>query len=312
MSKKRTGGGRFDPSEETVYFAAGNIDRTAAWLPLHRFSLMATNDLFGSDSELVRRVSQPGHCLLLDSGIFWLTNKHMREHEGMTMNEALSLPPGEIDGFDELWDAYTRLVATHQSDLWGYIELDQGGAENKRKTRAKLEALGLVPIPVYHPLNDGWDYFDELCSEYDRICVGNVVQADAATRKHLIQTVWERHRKYPDVWIHLLGITPSQVCTAYPPNSTDSATFTYSMTYGAGTTPFATSMNSPAGRLGRRYSYMPAEDTAAPGGLRDAACFLAAHASFMTTNWRNQQRHFEETFGQPILPPVDEREGVRL
>ena len=60
-----------------------------------------------------------------------------------------------------------------------------------------LEQMGLRPIPVYHPFNDGWDYFDYLAERYDRICFGNVVQADRETRKRLVATAWERHRKYP-------------------------------------------------------------------------------------------------------------------
>ena len=62
----------------------------------------------------------------------------------------------------------------------------------------QAESLGLKPIPVYHPLLDGWDYFDELAAQYDRICFGNIVQAPAATRIRLLHTLWERHRRYPD------------------------------------------------------------------------------------------------------------------
>ena len=61
------------------------------------------------------------------------------------------------------------------------VEVDQGGRENKIKTRARLEKMGLRPIPVYHPLNDGWDYFDYLAENYDRICMGNVVNAEASS-----------------------------------------------------------------------------------------------------------------------------------
>ena len=102
------------------------------------------------------------------------------------------------------------------SRLWGYIELDQGGAVHKRRTRTALEQAGLAPIPVYHPFNDGWDYFDELCARYDRICVGNVVQAPRAIRCRIFATVWERQRAYPDVWIHYLGVTPTPTQIAYP------------------------------------------------------------------------------------------------
>ena len=49
------------------------------------------------------------------------------------------------------------------------------GAEVATATPAHAE--GLAPMPVYHPLNDGWDYYDELAGSHDRVCIGNLVQA---------------------------------------------------------------------------------------------------------------------------------------
>ncbi len=310
--KKKTGGGMFDPSEEVIYFAAGNMFSERSGVAIPRYSLIATNDLMNNKSgqrDLFNRLDDPENRLLLDSGIFWLTNKHKREHPPMTMDEALSLPPGAIDGFDLLWETYTKLVTQFEDRLWGYIELDQGGAENKKKTRAKLEGIGLRPIPVYHPLNDGWDYFDELCQGYDRICVGNVVQANYADRRALLHMIWERHRRYPDVWIHLLGVTPDAMCTVYPANSTDSATFAYSLKFGANTTPFSTGMNGRIGRLDRSFSYLTDTDNEVPGAVEDGVRFLVAHASFMQQSWRTQQRDLEAVLGHPPLPPVHPKEA---
>jgi hypothetical protein len=50
-------------------------------------------------------------------------------------------------------------ATTYADRLSGYTELDQGGRDHKRRTRTRLHDLGLNPIPVYHPFNDGWDYF---------------------------------------------------------------------------------------------------------------------------------------------------------
>jgi hypothetical protein len=161
-----------------------------------------------------------------------LATQHADAH-GMTMNEALGLAPTDIDGFDQLFDAYVRTVQRYERTLWGYIEIDQGGCANKRKTRARLEAMGLRPIPVYHPLNDGWDYFDELAQQYDRICLGNVVMASSEQRKRLLSTVWERRRKYPHLWIHALGMTPNDVGVAYPMNSFDSSAWLSGVRYGS-------------------------------------------------------------------------------
>lgn len=57
---------------------------------------------------------------------------------------------------------YVEIIRKFENDAWGCIEIDQGGRENKIKTRAMLEGMGLRPIPVYHPFLDGWDYFDYL------------------------------------------------------------------------------------------------------------------------------------------------------
>lgn len=306
---KATGGGRFEALEEPIYFAAGNNIELIA--DIHPWSLMAVNDMGGKGGidNLEYRL-QIGNKVMLDSGIFWLTNRHKRAHKGMTMDEALSLAPDQIDGFEDLFDAYVGLVRRFEDRLWGYVELDQGGAVNKRKTRALLEGMGLTPMPVYHPLNDGWDYFDELCEGYDRICVGNIVQADMTTRKHLMATLWERHRRYPHVWIHALGMTPNELITVYPTNSCDSASYTYSVKYGAESVPFSLSMLDAFGRLPKSYSYQTGNDDGGKG--RDKGLeFLASNAVFLVAVWRRQLADVAELFDHPWLPPADDREGVR-
>ena len=112
----------------------------------------------------------------------------------MTMDEVLSMAPEKLDGFDSLFDKYVRIIKEIGEESWGYIEIDQGGKDNKIKTRDRLHKLGFNPIPVYHPLVDGWDYFDYLAERYDRICLGNIVQAQNETRKRLLATMWERKR----------------------------------------------------------------------------------------------------------------------
>jgi hypothetical protein len=314
---KLTGGGKYDPFEEPVYFLAGhNITEVAE---VHRWNLIAANDIQGDldvtkegfgGRELSQRSMQGK--VLFDSGIFWLTQRHMKAHPGMTMDQALSLPPDEVDGFDALWDVYVKVVQTFEDRLWGYIELDQGGAVNKRKTRAKLEAMGLRPIPVYHPLNDGWDYFDELCSEYDRICLGNIVQANAKTRRHLLATLWERKRRYPNVWVHVLGLTPNELLTVYPTNSCDSSSWVFAVRYGAQNAPGAHAMGDAFGKFTTGFSYDPALDRMDMGGQRRGVHFLASEAFFMQAVMRRQAADVQEVFDTELWPPVDEREKVRL
>ena len=217
--------GSWSDAERNVYFLACNADQVDDILVpgglIHDFLLMAVNEINESAEQVLENSYQLGAKWFIDSGIFNLTNEHMRAH-GITMDAALGLAPEEIDGFDELFARYVDILSRWKDRCWGYIELDQGGRENKIRTRARLEKLGFNPIPVYHPFNDGWDYFDYLAERYDRICVGNVVQAQSPVRKRLLATMWERKQKYPKLWIHLLGLTPNQFLNAYPIDSGDS------------------------------------------------------------------------------------------
>lgn len=228
-----TGGGRFDPEEGFTFFVAGvNINNAAHF---HPWTLMAVNDLMsdGGISELRARTEPPDAKLFLDSGIFWLSSRHAQRHD-LTFYEALTVLPTEIDGFDKLLARYIEIVKEFEGDLWGYVEPDQGGVDAKRATRRALEAQGLAPIPVYHPLTDGWDYFDELADGYDRIAIGNVVMADKAVRRGILTTIWERRRRHGKrLWLHALGYTPNQLFDAYPINSSDSSSHVYALRYGA-------------------------------------------------------------------------------
>jgi hypothetical protein len=253
VTVKNTGGGTFDPSARPLYFAAGtNWTGNAVRWPRH--VLVAVNDILNpaDEQKLLVQHLDDGRIVLLDSGIFWLTNQHKRAH-GVTMDEALALPPEEIDGFDELFTRYVQVVKRYGDRLWGWTELDQGGAVNKRRTRARLEAEGITPIPVYHPLNDGWDYFDELAAGYDRMCFGNIVQASRPSRVRLLHTMWERHRAYPDLWIHILGLTANEWCMSVPPDSCDSSTWLSPLRWPAVRT--ETAMLRKTRDLGARFSY---------------------------------------------------------
>jgi hypothetical protein len=212
---------------------AANIE-TLIHVPLDESAdlLLAVNEFLAKDCtrSLDELLVVQRRNVFLDSGVYWLSTQHALEH-GVSMDEALSLAPEKVSHFDELFDCYVDTVRRYGEHLWGYIEIDQGGRENKKRTRARLEALGLAPIPVYHPLNDGWDYFDELASQYDRICLGNVVRSHGQQRKRLLATAWERRRKYPHLWIHALGLTPNETTIAYPMNSCDSSTWITNVRY---------------------------------------------------------------------------------
>jgi len=222
----RTGGGKYDPQKKHLYFIASNPStfKFSEGKTYNYNRLIAVNELQDVYAEFFDgMVNEPG-LVFLDSGVFSLASRHAKRH-GITHDEALKTPIDSLDGFQDLFDRYIRLVTTYEDRLWGYVEIDAGGTEQKRITRAKLEGMGLRPIPVYHPLNDGWDYFDELASKYDRICVGNIVQASRYVRLRIMATIHARKQAYPNLWIHLLGMTPNEWANAYPMESMDSSSW---------------------------------------------------------------------------------------
>jgi len=217
----------------------------------HQYLLIGAERINESWYEILERFFDQGKRIFLDSGIFVLTNNHKRAHN-MTMNEALALHPTEIEGFDWLWDRYTTLVNRYGDRFWGYTELDQGGREAKKETRKRLHDLGIFPMPVYHPLNDGWDYFDELAETHERIAFGNIVQAHYSLRKRLVATVYERKRAYPDLWVHLLGFTPNQWLNGMPVESCDSSSWMESLRWRPQR---ENAMLEPVGLLPRNFMY---------------------------------------------------------
>lgn len=283
-------GGQWDPNEQSLYFIASNVNSLIQGAQSCNYLLIAVNEIStDEDVQWIKRWCGEGKRVFIDSGVFNLTNEHARKHD-IRMDEALALAPEEIDGFDQLFKNYCNLIADLSDICWGYIEIDQGGRDNKIKTRARLESLGFSPIPVYHPLNDGWDYFDELAQQYDRICFGNVVQADRETRKRLLATAWDRRRKYPKLWIHILGLTPNEILNAYPVNSCDSSTWLslvrWPDSHRARSALCSFSAMSP------HLSYNLKADADAENGHKKARRLGGYDAHFITQNWRALQNEY--------------------
>lgn len=221
---KRTAG-RFDPHSPTLYFLATNPDILNGIKNTHKELLVAVNEL-KSDASLraFESMIDAGVNLFIDSGVFNLAMEHAKAHN-ISHDEALKTPLEKLEGFDELFARYKTIANKYQDKIWGLIEVDLGGRDQKRQTRTLLEDAGIRPIPVYHPLNDGWDYFDELAKGYDRVCVGNIVQASGYVRKRIIATLFERRKQYPGLWIHLLGYSPNEWLNAFPMNSCDASSW---------------------------------------------------------------------------------------
>lgn len=294
-------GGNFDPTDRLIYFVASHADVLRNASKCHNYVLIAVNELMSERYvEMMEKWLDAGVRVFLDSGVFWLTNEHVRAHPGMRMDQALQLPPNEIDGFDVLFNRYVDLARRFGDRLWGYIELDQGGRENKVKTRTMLEDMGLAPIPVYHPFNDGWDYFDQLAETYDRVCFGNVVQASRDERKRLVATAWERHRKYPDLWIHLLGLTPNELLNAFPCDSADSSSWLTPIRWAMGGR--ETSALKSFSEMPREFTYVLGSDADGDRGRNKAYAMAAMMGNFMQRNWRYHHERLHDYLGLETYP----------
>lgn len=298
---KSTGGGTFDPKEANVYFIASGTGRLACAEPAYDHLLIAVNELEGENAvNQIEAWCDRGKKVFIDSGIFHLTQQHAKTH-GCTMDRALAMPPDEIDGFSDLLERYVEIYRRLGDKCWGFIELDQGGRDNKIKTRSRLESMGLRPIPVYHPFNDGWDYFDYLAERYDRICFGNVVQADRETRKRLVATAWQRHRKYPHLWIHLLGLTPNEWLNAMPINSGDSSSWLVGIRWSASHKERSMLKSCSTMPVGFRYALGSEADS--PVGHHKAVELAAYQARINMMNWRNHMSRLQQ-LGCEIYPPI--------
>lgn len=277
-------GGRWDPKENNAYFIASNINILEKSDGAHDYLLAAVNEIkTQKDIDQIERWCDEGRRLFIDSGVFNLANTHAKTHN-MPMDVALGLAPEKIDGFDKLFDAYCSLITRLGDKVWGYIEIDQGGRANKIKTRARLEAMGFNPISVYHPFNDGWDYFDHLGENYDRICFGNVVQANRSTRLRLLATAWERRRKYPNLWIHMLGMTPNEWLLGFPVNSCDSSSWLTLFRWPASARTWVAL--KAFGAMDPNFTFQIGADPEGPKGHQKATRLAGYEARFVLENWR--------------------------
>lgn len=228
MPKIKTGG--IERKEDYILFLACTMELKNFDGSRYRHKLTSLLDMSEGHESHFRSHIERGDQMFLDSGVFGLTNNYKRMH-GCTMDEALKVPPEKMDGYDKLWNRYIAFNKEWGDKLWGYVELDLGGVATKRKTRQKLHDLGLSPIPVFHPLNDGWDYFHELAENYDRICLGNLVQANKAVRVAIMAKAYALKQKYPGLWIHCLGVGYCDLCTAFPFESFDASSWSSPLRY---------------------------------------------------------------------------------
>lgn len=211
-------------SEANVFFSAIVMSHFKIVKDLNSWLLLSVPDICMSPDgvELVKAYSKGGSNLLIDSGIFGLAATAAKA-KGISHVEGLMTPPTEIVGWDKFIGNWKSLISEVKNNCWGYIEIDLGGTKQKIETRKMLEADGFKPIPVIHPMSDGWDYFDEMANKYDRLAIGNLVQSNARTRYHILKTVHQRRQGKGVKWIHALGITASPLWLSAPTESCDSS-----------------------------------------------------------------------------------------
>ncbi|MCA1419468.1 hypothetical protein [Bradyrhizobium sp. BRP23] len=287
-------GGNWNAEAWPIYFIASEPKTLAHANTVNKHLLVAVNEIHTDEHfGMLDTFIANGCDVFIDSGVYNLATEHARAHR-MSMDRALSLAPDEIDGFTDLFDKYVSIVRRLDHQVWGYIEIDQGGRDNKIRTRTKLEEMGLRPVPVYHPFNDGWDYFDYLAERYDRICFGNVVQADIETRRRLVATAWERRRKYPKLWIHALGLTASEMTAAWPLNSCDSSTWLAAVRWGRH---FATVANKRCWHIGNGFNYLPSERRDAPMGHQKSRTMCGYEAHFVSRTMKQMIAESRQAVG---------------
>lgn len=246
--------GNWSPSDDRIVFAPGNFGGTQAIFsgrsidavkgtpiePLWHLALKVSKqmnklisvlDLSTTNwqEQLQMNLTYCGR-VFLDSGVFGLAMRHAKLH-GLTHNEALNVPIDQIDGWSEFFELYVAICTHYKDSLWGYVELDLGGTDQKIKTRALLESKGLAPIPVWHPLTDGLEYGKMLMQTYERICVGNLVKSDEDTRRTVLRMVAHVKGSNRLPWVHALGLAPVSYAACFPINSLDAITWISALMY---------------------------------------------------------------------------------
>lgn len=129
------------------------------------------------------------------------------------------------------------------------------------------------------------------------------MQADRPTRKRLLATAWERRRRYPDLWIHVLGLTPNEISNAYPVGSADSSAWLSGVRW-AGTHKFRAA-GAGVGVMPLNMRYLLGSDDADRDAMK-ARHFCAYEAWALERNWRRLLADIEAEAGCDYRLPLKE------
>lgn len=275
-------GGRWDIKSSPLFFLV--IPHMGYKLYYHKQWLIPAN-IIGrhvATEHFEQYTENPTLDILLDSGAFTTASTYARK-SGIPLGEAFKIPPAQLPGYNELLALYTKVVKQRGHLLWGYIELDLGSTADRDALRAQQADDGIVPIPVYHPLTDPYEYFDQLASTHDRVCIGGIVGAEPnAKRIALADIAYRRNRRYPHVWLHALGQEPSPLLTAFEYNSADTSGWASPFMYGTGD---ANAALRATGLLDSRFI----ADLAVNGGVAEQTRQLSEYNGWLGTAlaWRD-------------------------
>ena len=144
--------------------------------------------------------------IMIDSGCFNYAARHAALH-GIGLVEAFESRPETIEGWDELYRMYIDILYPVRNRVWGYVELDFGAIEDRKRIRHELRKHDLSPMPVYK-LTDPLEYYRELLKTHSRICAGGFTVVGPTHRRDIFLKMWEiKQEMGSDTWIHLLGVT---------------------------------------------------------------------------------------------------------
>jgi hypothetical protein len=224
MTAIRKTDGKWSKDEMGLYFLAlwdTDMPSKLATMPYQKgISALIEYNLLAREDDAVEAaldLTKIYRHLFIDSGVFSLANAEAKR-KNVSFEEGLRLKLSDIDTGEEYLAAYMAMCHQIKDYVWGYVEVDLGGRDEKIKMRDRFHAAGLSPIPVYHPLLDGTDYLEYLCDRYDRICVSNLVQSNSETRSILTAYVYnfiQQRPKKKRPYVHYLGVSPGQAHFAH-------------------------------------------------------------------------------------------------
>lgn len=220
MSERKKTSGNFSAQDKGLYFLAA--DFTFFKWDAYPNVLIPIDVIRDSDIEALERMHSKGIRVMIDSGVYSFVTRLARS-EHMTFADVLKIPVTKLDGFDLLVSNYLMMAHKIIRYVWGIVEIDLGGEVGKVETRKRIEDSGIVPMPVYHCFVDSLEYGAGLMESYDRICVGNIVDASRAERLRILEKL--RRVKPDECFAHLLGYSIDPVQWAYGFDSCDTSTW---------------------------------------------------------------------------------------